>query len=193
MTEKVLKLLAAMGADTSQEELLTPLCQAVQDSLARRLRPGVTAEDCESAFVTAAAWMVLAGGGAADGPLCGGRRLLCPGGEGMMEREWSALLERYGQRVVLHRGERETAGKAFLQPIRETGQEQQVPSPLGFRREDRLLYLGVPDCPLGQEDWVEWNGGAYEVWSTHPVHAGQEVLYTWAVLRPRDLEAEAAL
>ena len=53
MTEKVLKLLAAMGADTSQEELLTPLCQAVQDSLARRLRPGVTAEDCESAFVTA--------------------------------------------------------------------------------------------------------------------------------------------
>ena len=26
MTEKVLKLLAAMGADTSQEELLTPLC-----------------------------------------------------------------------------------------------------------------------------------------------------------------------
>ena len=61
MTEMVLKLLAAMGADTSQEELLTPLCQAVQDSLARRLRPGVAAEDCESAFVTAAAWMVLAG------------------------------------------------------------------------------------------------------------------------------------
>ena len=61
MTEKVLKLLTAMGADTSQEELLTPLCQAVQDSLARRLRPGVTAEDCESAFVTAAAWLVRAG------------------------------------------------------------------------------------------------------------------------------------
>ena len=67
MTEKVLKLLAAMGADTSQEELLTPLCQAVQDSLARRLRPGVTAEDCESAFITAAAWMVLAGLRTGDG------------------------------------------------------------------------------------------------------------------------------
>ena len=40
----------------------------------------------------------------------------------MIEQEWSALLERYGQRVVLHQGERETAGKAFLQPIRETGQ-----------------------------------------------------------------------
>lgn len=67
MTEKVLKLLAAMGADTSQEELLTPLCQAVQDSLVRRLRPGVKAEDCESAFVTAAAWMVLAGLRTGDG------------------------------------------------------------------------------------------------------------------------------
>ena len=67
MTEKVLKLLAAMGADSSQEELLTPLCQAVQDSLARRLRPGVTAEDCESAFITAAAWMVLAGLRTGDG------------------------------------------------------------------------------------------------------------------------------
>lgn len=110
----------------------------------------------------------------------------------MMEQEWSALLERYGQRVVLHQGEQETAGRAFLQPIRETGQEQQVPSPLGFRREDQFLYLGAPDCPLGQEDWVEWNGGAYEVWSTHPVHVGQTVLYTWAVLRLRDLEAEVA-
>ena len=80
-----------------------------------------------------------------------------------------------------------------MQPIRETGQEQQVPSPLGFRREDRLLYLGVPDCPLGQEDWVEWNGEAYTVQSTHPVYLGRTALYTWAVLRPRDLEAEAAL
>ena len=110
----------------------------------------------------------------------------------MIEQEWSALLERYGQRVVLHQGEQETAGRAFLQPIRETGQEQQVPSPLGFRREDRFLYLGAPDCPLGQEDWVEWNGAGFTVWSTHPVHVGQTVLYTWAVLRPRDLEAEVA-
>lgn len=67
MTEKILKLLSAMGADTSQEALLTPLCQAVQDSLTRRLKPGVTAEDCESAFVTAAAWMVLAGLRTGDG------------------------------------------------------------------------------------------------------------------------------
>ena len=70
MTEKVLKLLAAMGADTSQEELLTPLCQAVQDSLARRLRPGVTAEDCGEAFPCAAAFTAAADLAAARD--CGG-------------------------------------------------------------------------------------------------------------------------
>ena len=98
MTEKVLKLLAAMGADTSQEELLTPLCQAVQDSLARRLRPGVTAEDCESAFVTAAAWMVLAGLRTGDGGegvtafTAGDVTIRREGG-----RETAALLEQAGR------------------------------------------------------------------------------------------------
>ena len=36
------------------------LCQAAETELAGRLRPGLTPEDCESAFVPAAAWMVLA-------------------------------------------------------------------------------------------------------------------------------------
>ena len=90
MTEKILKLLAAMGADASQEELLTPLCQAVQDSLARRLRPGVTAEDCESAFVTAAAWMVLAGLRTGDG---GEGVTAFTAGDVTIRREAAALLE----------------------------------------------------------------------------------------------------
>ena len=107
-----------------------------------------------------------------------------------MEREWSALLARYGQETVLHQGEREIRARAFLQPIRETGREQQVPSPLGLRREDRFLYLGAPDQPLALSDWVEWQGNAYTVQSTHPVYLGRTALYTWAVLRPRDLEQE---
>ena len=107
-----------------------------------------------------------------------------------MEQEWSALLERYGQRVVLHQGEQTTAGRAFLQPVRETGHGQRVPSPLGFYREDRFLYLGEPESLLGLEDWVEWNGQAFEVCSTHPVCVGQSVVYRWAVLRPRDRERE---
>lgn len=107
-----------------------------------------------------------------------------------MEGTWSALLARYGQRVVLHRGEETSEQPAFLQPIRETGQAQQVPSPLGLRREDRFLYLGVPECPLALTDWVEWNGCAYTVQSAHPIYLGQTALYIWAVLRPGDAEKE---
>ena len=110
----------------------------------------------------------------------------------MMEREWEALLARYGQQVVLHQGEQSAAGRAFLQPIRETGREQQVPGPLGLRREDRFLYLGAPDRPLAPADWVEWNGAAYTVQSAHPVYLGRTALYTLAVLRPREAEEETA-
>lgn len=106
----------------------------------------------------------------------------------MMEREWSALLTQYGQETTLHQGERTVPSRAFIQPIRETGREQQVPSPLGLRREDRFLYLGEAGAPLQLTDWVEWNGEAYTVQSTHPVYLGRTALYTWAVLRPRDLD-----
>ena len=110
----------------------------------------------------------------------------------MMAREWSALLGRYGQSVVVHQGTKEFLCRAFMQPIRERGQEQQAPSPLGLRREDRFLYLGDPSYVLGPEDWLEWKGRAYEVWSTHPIDLGRATLYYWAVLRPRDTEQEAA-
>ena len=106
----------------------------------------------------------------------------------MMEREWSTLLTQYGQETILHREERTVPSRAFLQPIRETGREQQVPSPLGLRREDRFLYLGAPEYPMEPGDWVEWNGGAFEVQAAHPVYLGRTALYTWAVLRPRDSE-----
>ena len=109
----------------------------------------------------------------------------------MMEREWKGLLTRYGQPVVLHQGERTLSGRAFVQPIRESGQEQLVPSPLGLRREDRFLYLGTPEHLLKPGDWLECEGGAYEVCSAHPIPLGSAVLYLWAVLRPRDLEEDA--
>ena len=108
----------------------------------------------------------------------------------MMEREWSALLERYGQAVTVHRGEGACASRAFLQPVRSSGQEQQLPGPLGLRREDRFLYLGNAQLPLSPGDWLEWEGRGFEVQSTHPIYLGLEVFYIWAVLRPREEEAE---
>ena len=60
MTGRIQALVRALGGGTDQEELLVMLCQAAETELAGRLRPGLTPEDCESAFVPAAAWMVLA-------------------------------------------------------------------------------------------------------------------------------------
>ena len=46
MTEKIVALAKALGAETDQEELLSVLCQAAQQELEGRLRPGVTPEVC---------------------------------------------------------------------------------------------------------------------------------------------------
>ena len=52
----------ALGHVTAgQETALEALCQAAEAELTRRLRPGVSPEDCGSAFVLACAWMALAG------------------------------------------------------------------------------------------------------------------------------------
>lgn len=110
----------------------------------------------------------------------------------MMDGAWAALLAKYGQRVVLHQGDNTVDTRAFLQPIREKGQAQSLPSPLGWQREDRFLYLGDPNCPLSNHgDWVEFEGNGYAVTSAHPVYVGASVSHIWAVLRPRDAREEA--
>ena len=110
----------------------------------------------------------------------------------MMDAAWAALLAKYGQRVVLHQGDSTVDARAFLQPIREKGQAQSLPSPLGWQREDRFLYLGDPNHPLSDHgNWVEFEGAGYAVVSAHPVHVGNSVSHIWAVLRPRDTGEEA--
>lgn len=110
----------------------------------------------------------------------------------MMDAAWTTLLAKYGQRVVLHQGDNTVDARAFLQPIREKGQAQSLPSPLGWQREDRFLYLGDPNHPLSDHgDWVEFEGTGYTVISAHPVHVGNSVSHIWAVLRPKDTGEEA--
>ena len=112
----------------------------------------------------------------------------------MMDAAWAVLLAKYGQRVVLHQGDTEVDARAFLQPIREKGQAQSLPSPLGWQREDRFLYLGDPNRPLTANcDWVEFEGEGYTVTSAHPVYVGNSISHIWAVLRPRDEGEEAGV
>lgn len=105
----------------------------------------------------------------------------------MMEREWRAVLARYGQAAAVCEG-REDPGvqvRAFLQPVLDRREDQRVPSPLGLRREDRFLYLGPPDVSLAEGGRVVWQSGSYAVQSAHKV--GES--HWWALLRPLE-EAE---
>ena len=61
MEEKILKLAMDLsGAGEAREETLKLLCVQAAEELAGRLREGLSAEDCGSAFPVAAAWLALA-------------------------------------------------------------------------------------------------------------------------------------
>ena len=110
----------------------------------------------------------------------------------MTDRAWKSILSRYGQEVTLHPagGGEEIFLRAFLQPVLQKSEDQQVPSPLGLRREDRFLYLGPADVPLKDGDEVVWQDGRYAVQSAHPVGPGPGGHF-WALLRPVDEEGTA--
>ena len=71
MEEKILKLAKDLsGAGEAREETLKLLCAQAAEELAGRLREGLSAEDCGSAFPVAAAWLALSllrGGESAEG------------------------------------------------------------------------------------------------------------------------------
>lgn len=71
-------------------------------------------------------------GGAADGPLFGGRICLS-GGAGVRVDTISVLLDRYGQCVTLYRGGVEPGRevRAFLQPCGRRGGNRPAPPPWG--------------------------------------------------------------
>ena len=59
MTEQVMELAQALGGAGQNEEVLRTLCAAACQALDRRLRDGLTAEDCRGASPLAAAWLAL--------------------------------------------------------------------------------------------------------------------------------------
>ena len=107
----------------------------------------------------------------------------------MMDGAWRSILKRYGQTVTVYLpGQQEgVETQAFLQPVLRQGEDQQVPSPLGLRREDRFLYLGPVQVPLQDGAQVEWQKNRYTVESAHLV-GPQTGGHIWAMLRPRDKE-----
>ena len=105
----------------------------------------------------------------------------------MMKQEWRAVLRRYGRTVRLTGPGREKREvRAFLQPVLDRD-EQLVPTPLGLRREERVLYLGPAGVELKpRESVVRWGGADYEVCSARSVGDGHHM---WAVLQRREESA----
>ena len=61
LDEEILALCRQMGAGEEQDTLLLPLIEAARDSLQRRLKAGVSPQDCGSAFPLAAALTAMDG------------------------------------------------------------------------------------------------------------------------------------
>lgn len=57
MTELVIELAGRVCGPGQDEALLSMACQEACRTLDERLRPGVTAEDCQGAYPLAAAWI----------------------------------------------------------------------------------------------------------------------------------------
>lgn len=67
MTEQIVLLARQLGAPEGKQNLLELACQAAEQELSGRLKPGLVPEDCGGLFPLAAAWLALdileAGGG----------------------------------------------------------------------------------------------------------------------------------
>lgn len=105
-----------------------------------------------------------------------------------MDREWQAVLNRYGQKVEIvqrENGPRKLV-RAFVQNVLDKD-AQLAPSPPGLRREERVLYLGPARLELlPRESTVFWAGQVYDVTSARRVGDGHHM---WAILQRREASA----
>ena len=59
MTEQVMELALVLGGVGQDEDVLRMLCANACRTLDRRLRDGLTPEDCQGAYPLAAAWLAM--------------------------------------------------------------------------------------------------------------------------------------
>ena len=74
------------GAGEAEEALLELLCQAAEQQWEKRLRPGMTAEDCGKAFPCAVAFTAAADLAAARKACPASQRAACPCGSAARRR-----------------------------------------------------------------------------------------------------------
>ena len=107
-----------------------------------------------------------------------------------MEREFEDIVSLYGRDVMVYNTQ-EPDGKvvrAFIQPIREKGTVQTVPSSLGEVKQDRFLYLGSARMVLETTNRVKVQDEVYRVENAQLIWVGDTASHCWAVLSHREKE-----
>lgn len=108
----------------------------------------------------------------------------------MTKGAFSRILARYGQDVTIYTQDapRGIRTRAFFQPQRDKGTEQSVPTPLGWVKQDRFLYLGPADIPLDDACKVKVGEEVYQARSVQPIYVGERLTHWWAVFTRRARE-----
>lgn len=91
------------------------------------------------------------------------------------------VLDRYGQRVTLCRGDGETEARAFLQPVAERG-ETAAGAVTALGSVDGRLWLYLGQTPLEDGDGLAWNGRRFRVRSCRAFYVGEALSHYWAAL-----------
>ena len=94
------------------------------------------------------------------------------------------VLARYGSPVIIlpEGAAYGVTVMALLQPVRDK-ERQSRPSPLGWGRRERWLYLGEPDVPLEGKVRTA-DGQEFEVYSARKVDLGRQTCHWWGILLP---------
>ncbi len=107
-----------------------------------------------------------------------------------MKQALSEAFVRYGMSVAVAHGEKKTQTKAFLQPVkRENGEEPFSVTPLGAVSDECWRYLGPAEVEIAMGDLVQSGAREYVVRAAAPFYAGEEIVYYWAMLHPKEEEA----
>ena len=100
------------------------------------------------------------------------------------------VYKRQGMSVAVTHGEKKTQTKAFLQPVkRENGEEPFSVTPLGAVSDECWRYLGPAEVEIAMGDLVQSGAREYVVRAAAPFYTGEEIVYYWAMLHPKEEEA----
>ena len=109
----------------------------------------------------------------------------------MMQGKIGRELARFGRKMMLYTKQHPEGimVKAMLQPVRDRGAAKAVPTPLGWERQDRFVYIGPAQVSLEDGNCrLEADGVRYRMYTAQPVYAGDQLTHWWAMFDRKEQE-----